>query len=347
MDPPLALLATPYAAPYGGYKFGLDNPWMTSHVLDGMQGLVEFRRMKAEGRLEEDVHPDADKDPDDGTPFIGGRFQSITDHLNTGTQDTQATLPADHGATSADEFTPHVLHAPHGEVPMAIVNRPPAGKPGNDAKALLTPQNAAWLGALRHAKERVFIQTPTFCAAPVVDAVLAAVRRGVEVTLYVDVGFNDGGEALPLQGGTNEEVVRRMYAELKEEEKERLKYHWYTGKDQIKPINAHLQQRNCHVKLMIVDDTVGIAGNGNQDTQSWFHSQEANVMIDSPAICAEWFGAIERVQNTHFHRVGHDGVWRDAQGAVLTDSTGVTSGVRGVIKGVQGSIARVRGKGGF
>ncbi|EMD40285.1 hypothetical protein CERSUDRAFT_90999 [Gelatoporia subvermispora B] len=346
MHPPLPLLGKPHEVE-DGYKFGVDNPWMTCHVLDGRNGLDVFRKMKEEGRLEGDVSPDADRDPGDGTPFIAGRFQSITDHLNTNTQSTEATLPEDHGATSSDDFTPHVVHAQHGEVPMAIVNRPPCGKPGNDLKSLLTPQDAAWLGGLRHAQQKVFIQTPTFCAAPVVDAVLAAVRRGIEVTLYVDVGFNDGGEALPLQGGTNEEVVRKMYAELQEEEKERLKYYWYTGKDQIKPINAHLQQRNCHVKLMIIDDMVGIAGNGNQDTQSWFHSAECNVMIDSPAICAEWFGTIERVQNTHFHRVGHDGVWRDAQGAVLTDGTGVTSGVRGVVKGVQGSIARVRGKGGF
>lgn len=83
------------------------------------------------------------------------------------------------------------------------------------------------------------------------------------------------------------------------------------------------------------------------DTQSWYHSQEVNVMVDSPAICSEWQDAIRRVQNTHLHRVGHDGVWRDAQGVELADSTGVKSGVMGMIKGVQGSIARVRGKGGF
>lgn len=112
---------------------------------------------------------------------------------------------------------------------MALVNRSPWGKPGNDERALMCPQAAAWLAALKHAREKVFIQTPTFSAAPVVDGVLAAVRRGIEVTLYVDVGFNDGGEALPLQGGTNEEVVRGMYAKLEEHEKERLKYFWFTG----------------------------------------------------------------------------------------------------------------------
>lgn len=60
-----------------------------------------------------------------------------------------------------------------------------------------------------------------------------------------------------------------------------------SGKDQIKPINASAQKRNCHVrsifieassgaltrfqvKLMIIDDSVGIVGNGNQGI-SGFH----------------------------------------------------------------------------
>jgi flagellar basal body P-ring protein FlgI len=30
---------------------------------------------------------------------------------------------------------------------------------------------------------------------------------------------------------------------------------------------------------MIVNEHIGIQGNGNQDTQSWFHSQEINAML--------------------------------------------------------------------
>jgi hypothetical protein len=63
----------------------------------------------------------------------------------------------------------------------------------------------------------------------VVEGVLNAVKRGVECTLYIDVGFNDGGEALPGQGGTNEEVTKKMFAQLTDEEKERLRIYWYTG----------------------------------------------------------------------------------------------------------------------
>ncbi len=102
-------------------------------------------------------------------------------------------------------------------------------------------------------------------------------------------------------GGTNEMVVSKMHKELEEECKKNLKVYWYTGeslshsraemphlsflllgKDQSQPINASAKKRNCHsqyllkslmssvnpcsctVKIMIVDDQIGIQGNGNQ-----------------------------------------------------------------------------------
>jgi hypothetical protein len=60
-------------------------------------------------------------------------------------------------------------------------------------------------------------------------------------------GFNDLGEMLPFQGGTNEQVVYKLYQQLNSEKKqEYLKVYWYTAKDQIKPLNAALKKRNCH-----------------------------------------------------------------------------------------------------
>lgn len=230
---------------------------------------------------------------------------------------------------------------------MAMVNRKPHGRPGHGE--VHNPQDVAWISAIKHAKQKVFIQTPTFTAKPVIQAVLDAVQRGITVILFVDVGFNDGGEALPGQGGTNEEVVKKMFAELKtDEEKQRLQYYWYTAKDQKKPINAHINHRNCHVKILIADDHIGIQGNGNQDAQSWYHSQEINVMLDSKQICSEWRDLLRRNQNTlEFGRLDHDGIWRDDEHNELTDSTGIKSGPSSIIKGVIGSINRVRGKGGF
>lgn len=79
-----------------------------------------------------------------------------------------------------------------------------------------------------------------------------------------------------------------LYDKLRPEKKERyLKVYWYTGKDQIRPLNAVKKQRNCHIKFAMFDDEVAIFGNGNQDTQSWMHSQETNVMIYNQEIVEE------------------------------------------------------------
>lgn len=142
--------------------------------------------------------------------------------------------------------------------------------------------------------------------------------------------------------------MKGMFKQLNDEEKARLQVYWYTAKDQDRPINAHMNKRNCHVKLMIVDGEVGIQGNGNQDAQSWFHSQEINVMIDSPSVCKEWRDGIRRNENTHLYgKLGDDGIWRDKDGNVATDGSGVTSGPKGLYMGIKGSILRVQGKGGF
>jgi len=41
-----------------------------------------------------------------------------------------------------------------------------------------------------------------------------------------------------------------------------------------------------------------MVGSGNMDTQSWFHSQETNVMVDSPALVREWMEVFARNQNS-------------------------------------------------
>ncbi|EPQ30619.1 uncharacterized protein PFL1_02143 [Pseudozyma flocculosa PF-1] len=229
-------------------------------------------------------------------------------------------------AAAADallDFQPYTFHQPHEPVPMALVNRRPHGTPGHSD--IRNPQDAAWLAGFRYAKEHVFIQSPTLNASPIKAAVLACVRRHVRVELWLDLGFNDKSESMPFQGGTNEQVVTGFYRQLRREGKgdERyLEVYWYTGKDMTRPLNAVRKQRNCHVKFAAIDGQVAILGSGNQDTQSWFHSQEINVMVDSRQIVAEWMDALRRNQSTHLYgKVDQrDGVWRGRTGAEIADT---------------------------
>lgn len=124
-----------------------------------------------------------------------------------------------------------------------------------------TPQNGAWLSAINHAQKSIFIQTPNMNAEPLLEPLLNAVRRGIIVTCYLCLGYNDAGELLPFQNGTNEMIANRLYNSLESKtEKERLRVFYYVGKDQTKPIHNSFKKRSCHIKLMIVDEQIAIQG---------------------------------------------------------------------------------------
>ncbi|KAH9967378.1 hypothetical protein BC827DRAFT_587889 [Russula dissimulans] len=300
----------------------------------------------------------------DGSPVVNSSEEqdgSIIDNTSNCAKDAATlpdTKPTGHQPTSQDDggdawsdFLPHILHDPHQPVPIAMVNRLPTGSPGHWPVRRF-PQDVAWLSAMCLAVRSVFIQTPTFNASPIVASALDACRRGVRVTLYLDLGFNDQGETIPFQGGTNEEVVHKMYTALNSEGNGAEKYlevFWYTCKDQTRPLNAALKKRNCHVKFMAVDDQIAILGNGNQDTQSWFHSQEVNIMVDSPELVRSWLRAIDANQNTRLYgRVSdRDGIWRSEDGEIVQASGVAASSFFKRLKGLYCVMRRISGSGKF
>jgi phosphatidylserine/phosphatidylglycerophosphate/cardiolipin synthase-like enzyme len=272
-------------------------------------------------------------------------LQAVNRHLNN---TINRGFPPDAPQFSPeDEMTPYIPHPAHEPFPMALVNRAPHGPPNH--KSVVTPQNAAWLSALRNAKRNVFIQSPTLNAAPLVPAIAAACERGVDVYCYICLGYNDEGELLPMQGGHNDMVAHQLLTSLSPAGRRHLHYFWYVAKDQTRPIVQERKKRSCHIKLMIADERVGIVGNGNQDTQSWYHSQEINVMLDSPAVCRAWIDGLRRNQNTHLYGAldREAGVWVDAEGKQAEGAIGVDPGRFSWARGVVGAVKRLQGTGGF
>jgi phosphatidylserine/phosphatidylglycerophosphate/cardiolipin synthase-like enzyme len=163
------------------------------------------------------------------------------------------------------------------------------------------------------------------------------------------LGYNDAGELLPGQGGTNEMIANKLYTSLETQYRKNLHWFWYVAKDMKEPIVASKKKRTCHIKLMIVDEHIGIQGSGNQDTQSWFHSQEVNVMFDSSDICKAWIDGLRRNQNTHLYgQVSQeDGIWKDKNGNQAKDVIGIDPGRFSWATGIIGAVKRVQGKGGF
>jgi hypothetical protein len=144
-------------------------------------------------------------------------------------------------------------------------------------------------------------------------------------------------------------IANKLYTSLSATGKEKLHYFFYIGKDQTCPIVAKKKKRDCHIKVMIVDEHIGIQGNGNQDTQSWFHSQEINIMIDSEQVCKSWIDGLRRNQNTHLYGEvsKEDGVWRGSDGKGADDVIGIDPGRFSWARGFLGAIDRVRGTGDF
>jgi hypothetical protein len=174
------------------------------------------------------------------------RMELVTEHLNIAThQKREGTAPT---CRPEEEMTPYIPHPVHEPFPIALVNRKPWGAPNHSC--VNTPQNEAWLSALRNAKQSVFIQTPDLNAEPLIPALLEAVRRGIEVTYYVCLGYNDAGELLPFQGGTNEMIANKLYTELEAKDRARLHVGYYVGKDQVMPIHNKFKSRSCHSKFL-------------------------------------------------------------------------------------------------
>jgi phosphatidylserine/phosphatidylglycerophosphate/cardiolipin synthase-like enzyme len=115
------------------------------------------------------------------------RVEAVCHHLNhTKNPDFKPTAPE---CAPHDEMTPYIPHPVHEPFPIAMVNREPYGTPNHGS--VYTPQNEAWLSALRNAEKNVFIQSPTLNAEPLIPAIIEACERGIDVYCYICLGYND------------------------------------------------------------------------------------------------------------------------------------------------------------
>jgi phosphatidylserine/phosphatidylglycerophosphate/cardiolipin synthase-like enzyme len=332
----------------------------TSAIPEGTDSLKDIAEEGSKKDLPQHTSADPHYDPDIKSEVLRAvatlnprdgetRIHAITRLLNTTIQpDTQGSAPE---IEPAQAMTPLIPISRHDPFPIAMVCRQPWGAPNKHS--LYTPQNQAFTSALRHAKSTVFIQTPDLNAEDLLPEILSACRRGVKVSYYYCLGYNDAGELLPSQGGHNEMIAHHLYTELGAEHRENLEVYAYVAKDQIRPIHNKFKQRSCHIKLMIVDGHIGIQGNGNQDTQSWYHSQEVNVMIDSEQVVGRWMEGIRQNQNTHLYgKVKSEGeeagCWIDPEtGKMAEGAIGIDPGKFAWARGMVGAVQRLRGMGGF
>lgn len=141
------------------------------------------------------------------------------------------------------------------------------------------PQNVGFTILMERALRSIVIITPTLNVRKVLKLIKKACIRGVVVSVLLTKHFNDKKEALPFQGGTNQVVAKRLRKMIPKEYRKNLILKWFTGEGQSRPrVGIH-----CHVKALVVDGQYCMFGNANMDTQSWYHSMEANVLVNDAA----------------------------------------------------------------
>ena len=185
----------------------------------------------------------------------------------------------------------------------------------------ITSLNSALLRILSDAKQEIILLTPNLTAAPVFNAICAALCRGVDVNIITDRRMMVA-EQLVTAGTTTEQVIEKLIQAYKG---------GLSGREILKGVKEHLQlvslhaqsestnaenrplrfgkltvsyfkrpvsqgdmniesslgkaaiADKSHIKLTFVDKTFMVLGSGNMDRASWITSQELGVLISDHA----------------------------------------------------------------
>lgn len=192
---------------------------------------------------------------------------------------------------------PHHRH-PRFPAPLScFLPAPPAHK-----DPMGTPQNAFLLLAIGRAQKNIYIQTPNLTSQPLIDALAAAVRRGVVVEL-VTCRRMMMLEQVVTTGGTGitewcvRRLVKRVVSNALPDGKRgagggggRGLWVWYyKGAAKEAGGGGGLMDRavKSHVKALIIDGRISVVGSANGDRASWYTSQEVNVAVFSEEFARE------------------------------------------------------------
>ena len=183
-----------------------------------------------------------------------------------------------------------------------------------------TPLNAALLTLFDIAQRRIDIVTPNVTCNAVVDALLAALARGVDVrirTSYNMMLIEQIVTAFTTTERTLKSFIQR-YQQLVASHREhtaaqdmeaqrpqpgRLEIMYFksqqTAEDKDEPVFSHL-------KMTLVDEAFLVLGSGNMDRASWYTSQELGVLLYLPGFADSLWDAAWDARMEVRYRSGGD-----------------------------------------
>ncbi|KAI1747654.1 hypothetical protein F4782DRAFT_416843 [Xylaria castorea] len=218
------------------------------------------------------------------------------------------------GLTSIQSPVSHRVTLQSGSIPTIVLpsshHRNPHFRPlpwQHFPRPPATPLNCAVIRLIAIAEKKIYVQTPNITSAAVVEALLEALNRGVEVTIVTSKGMMVLEQL--LTGGTTTSWCLRSFIKAYEKCKKRFAHYIEANHNEdsdvmldleaqpprlgsldifyFHPLPANREQQvpeepvHSHLKMMIVDDEYAVLGSGNMDRASWFTSQELGILFHS------------------------------------------------------------------
>ncbi|KAF4975048.1 hypothetical protein FZEAL_8117 [Fusarium zealandicum] len=248
----------------------------------------------------------------DGNEFIkDANLQNNTriDHQNPQAQDlANSSHNNEASATQSIEFPAS------GPVPTIFLPSPHHRNPGfsffpflSQSNPPMTPLNAALLTLFANAQRQITILTPNVTSWPVVEALLDALARGVDVQIRTSKGMMLI-EQLVTAGTTTSWCLGKFIqrynslvnkprptdAEAQATPPGKLEILYY------KQLDARSEMDDepvvSHFKMTLVDDEYLVLGSGNMDRASWWTSQEIGLLFYVPGFGGQhlWNNVLEK-----------------------------------------------------
>ncbi|KAI1161573.1 hypothetical protein F5B18DRAFT_429304 [Nemania serpens] len=195
-----------------------------------------------------------------------------------------------------------------------------------------TPLNCAILCLIAMAQEKIYVQTPNLTSVAVIDALLEALDRGVDVTVVTSKGMMVLEQI--LTGGTTTSWCLRSFISQYEKRKKRFMHSAGASNNEdshvldleaqlpilgsleilyFTPLIAnqlrHVPEEpvHSHLKLITVDAEYAVLGSGNMDRASWFTSQELGILFQSKEFVANVSDAVNQSLRGRLSPLFHSG----------------------------------------
>jgi len=175
-------------------------------------------------------------------------------------------------------------------VPIAIITRKPNNNPLK--RNHKNPLSQAFFSILTRAKSNVDIVNPNMGNSAIVDEVVSAMARGIDINILLSKNYQDDLGSIPGAGGTNSKNVKIILKKRKKlvqkgEKKTIGKFNlrWFVDR------RGRLSENRTytsHTKYIAADNQIVMVVSANLDSMSLLYAREINILVDSPDIANMW-----------------------------------------------------------